>query len=157
MAPTRPLALTKYDGSELLNASVISLFKHTTYSRSAYLHLNTLKLRKIHSCSDIRKIVKTSIVHLLLLLLLLLIQFKQPTAKLALDIALILSQKPLTKERAVPFIHKMLIPCLDAVKSRTETLQVVLDTAIFFSGQDMSMRIEVKRAGVEGWGSCASA
>ena len=95
MAPTRPLALTKYDGSELLNASVISLFKHTTNSGSAYLHLNTLKLRKIHSCSDIRKIVKTPIVHLLLLL----IQFKRPTAKLALVMALILSRKPCTKER----------------------------------------------------------
>ena len=67
MAQTRPLAPYKSNGSELSN-TVLSLFRQTTCSVSAPIHYNTLKVRKIYSYSDSRKIVKTPIVHLLLLL-----------------------------------------------------------------------------------------
>ena len=70
MAQTHPLAPYKSNGSELLNTDVLSLFRQTTCSASASIHYNTLKVRKIYSYSDSRKIVKTPIVHLLLLLLL---------------------------------------------------------------------------------------
>ena len=89
-----PLSLNKCNRSELLNADVLSLFKQTTCSASASIHSNTLKVCKIHSYSDYRNILKTPIVHHHLHLLLL--HFKWPTAKLALVIALILSQKPFT-------------------------------------------------------------
>ena len=90
MAPTRPLSLNKSNGSELLNTDVLSLFRQTTCtcSESASIHFNTLKVRKIHSYSESRKFLKARIVHHLLFFLL---QFKWPTAKLGLVIALILS------------------------------------------------------------------
>ena len=70
MAPTRPLAPYKSNGSELPNTDVFSLFRQTTCSESASIHFNTLKVRKIYSYSESRKFVKTRIVHHLLLLLL---------------------------------------------------------------------------------------
>ena len=70
MAQTRPLAPYKSNGWELSNAEVIGLFRQTTCSASASIRYNTLKLRKIYSYGDSRKIVKTPIVHHLLLLLL---------------------------------------------------------------------------------------
>ena len=91
-----PISLNKSNGSELPNADVLSLFRQTTCSASASIHYNTLKVRKIYSYSDSQKFVKTRIVHHLLLLLL---QFKRPTAKLGLVIALILSQKSFILER----------------------------------------------------------
>ena len=48
---------------------VIGLFRQTTCSASASIHYNTLKLGKIYSYGDARKIVKTLIVHHLLLIL----------------------------------------------------------------------------------------
>ena len=99
MAPTRPLSLNKSNGSELPNADVLSLFRQATCSASSSIHFNTLKVRKIYSYSEFRKFVKTRIVHHLLLLLLLLLQFKRPTAKLGLVIALILSRKSFIQER----------------------------------------------------------
>ena len=98
MALTRPLSLNKSNGSELPNADVLSLVRQATCSASASIHFNTLKVRKIYSYSEFRKFVKTRIVHHLLLLLLLL-QFKRPTAKLGLVIALILSRKSFILER----------------------------------------------------------
>ena len=99
MAPTRPLSLNKSNSSELPNADVLSLVRQATCSASASIHFNTLKVRKIYSYSEFRKFVKTRIVHHLLLLLLLLLQFKRPTAKLELVIALILSRKSFILER----------------------------------------------------------
>ena len=48
---------------------VIGLFRQTTCSASASIHYNTLKMRKIYSYDDSRKIVKLLIVHHLLFLL----------------------------------------------------------------------------------------
>ena len=101
-----PISLNKSNGSELPNADVLSLFRQTTCSESASIHFNTLKVLKIYSYSESRKFVKTRIVHHLLLLLFFfffffffLIQFKRPTAKLGLVIALILSRKSFILER----------------------------------------------------------
>ena len=63
MAQTRPY---KSNVSELQNADVLSLFRKTTCSASASIHYNTLKVHKIYSYSDSRKIEKTLIVHHLL-------------------------------------------------------------------------------------------
>ena len=68
-----PISLNKSNGSELPNADVLSLFRQTTCSKSASIHFNTLKVRKIYSYSESRKFVKIRIVHHLLLLLLLLL------------------------------------------------------------------------------------
>ena len=99
-----PISLNKSNGSELPNADVLSLFRQTTCSVSASIHYNTLKVRKIYSYSDSQKFVKTRIVHHLLLFFFFfffffLIQFKRPTAKLGLVIALILSRKSFILER----------------------------------------------------------
>ena len=67
MVPTYPLSLKKSNGLELLNADVLSLFKHTPCPVSASVDYNTLKQRKIYSysiLSENRK--KTMIVHHLL-------------------------------------------------------------------------------------------
>ena len=61
MVPTHLLSLNECNSSELPNTDVLSLFRQTTCSASAS---NTLKVRKIHSYSDSRKIVKTPIVHI---------------------------------------------------------------------------------------------
>ena len=50
-----PISLNKNNGSELPNADVLSLFREITYSASASIHYNTLKVRKIYSYSDSRK------------------------------------------------------------------------------------------------------
>ena len=67
-----PISLNKSNGSELPNMDVLSLFRQTTCSASASIHYNTLKVCKIYSYSDSRKIEKMPIVHHHLLLLLLL-------------------------------------------------------------------------------------
>ena len=59
---TRSLAPYKSNGSELPNMEVLSLFRQTTCSASASIHYNTLKVCKIYSYSDSRKIVKMPIV-----------------------------------------------------------------------------------------------
>ena len=87
-----PISLNKStcNGSELPNADVLCLFRQTACSS---IHYNTLKVRKIHSYSDSRKIVNTPIVHLCR------IQFKRPTAKLVLVITVILSRESFILER----------------------------------------------------------
>ena len=125
MAPTHPLSLNKSKDSELPNADVLSLFRQTTCSASASIHYNTLKVRKIYSYSESRKFVKTRIVHLLLLLLLLLLQFKRPTAKLGLLIALILSRKSFILECTWSLMHKIFIPSPKAVKLQLGNLTSV--------------------------------
>ena len=62
MAPTRPLALTK-----VMAQNSRGCFRQTACSGSASIHYNTLKVCKMHSYSDSRKIVKTLIGHHLLL------------------------------------------------------------------------------------------
>ena len=113
MALTRPLSLNKSNGSELPNTDVLSLLRQTTFSVSASIHYNTLKVRKIYSYSESRKFVKTPIVHHHHLLLL---QFKRPTAKLGLVIAIILSRKSFTPECTLSLLHKIFIPSPKAVK-----------------------------------------
>ena len=61
-----PICLNKSNDSELPNVDVLSLFRHTTCSASAFVHYNTLNIRKIYSYSDCWKIEKTRIVHHLL-------------------------------------------------------------------------------------------
>ena len=51
MAPTRPLNLNKSNGSELQNADILIFFRRSTCSTGAFIHYNTLKVRKIHSYS----------------------------------------------------------------------------------------------------------
>ena len=53
MAPTRPLSLNKSNGLELPNEGILSLFKQTTCSASAFIHYNTLKVHKLYSYSDL--------------------------------------------------------------------------------------------------------
>ena len=65
MVPTRPLSLNKYNGPELLNAVVTSLFRHTTCSMSVFIHGKTFKGGgkggKMRSYKDTWKIAKPSI------------------------------------------------------------------------------------------------
>ena len=93
MAPTHRLAFNlpdKCNGSKLPNTNVISLNFQKNYL-SGSVHYS--QVCKLHSYSDSPKIVKPPIIHHLLL------QFKWPTAKLVLVIALILSQKPFILKR----------------------------------------------------------
>ena len=86
-----PISLTKvHVMAQNSRTDVLYLFRQTACSS---IHYNTLKVRKIHSYSDSRKIVNTPIVHLCQ------IQFKRPTAKLVLVITLILSRESFILER----------------------------------------------------------
>ena len=82
MALTRPLSLKKYNCSELLNATPISLFRHITWPTSASRHDNTFKGGQIHRYNDICEIAKPRCLHhhLLLLLILQTVQHKIGTS-----------------------------------------------------------------------------
>ena len=72
MAPTRPLSLNKYNGSELSNAAPISLLDT---SRGLRVFLDTVTLSRVvkHTATmTYVKLLKPRFLHLLLLLLLLL-------------------------------------------------------------------------------------
>ena len=128
MAPSRPLSLKKSNGLELLNADVLSNFRHRICSASAFAHYNTLKQRKIYSYSDFRKIEKTPIVHHLFFLL----QFKRPTAKLGLVIALFFSWKSFYWSVHDPWFPKSWYLLPKPSNSRSESfLEVLFLDAIF--------------------------
>ena len=119
MAQTHPLASYKSNSSELPNADVLRFFRQTTCSARSSIHYNALKVHKIYSYSDSRKIVK----HQLFIFFLL--QFKWPTAKLGLVITLILSQKSFIQECTRSLIHKIFIPSPNAVKLQVWNLTSV--------------------------------
>ena len=91
MVPTRSLSLNKSNGTELPNEDVLSLFRQTTCSASASIQFNTLKVRKIYSYSEFRTFVKPRLFIIFFFFFFFLLQFKWPTAKLGLVIALTLS------------------------------------------------------------------
>ena len=73
MVLTQTCPFTRWNGSELPNATVISLFRHITSSTSVSLPYKILKVCKIHGYNDIRKVPHFRFVfhhhHLFLLLL----------------------------------------------------------------------------------------
>ena len=99
MALARPLSLNKSNGLELPNADILSLFRQTTCSASASTHYDTLKVCPIYCYSDSRKFGLFIIIifffffffffFFVFVFFFLLLQFKQPTTKLGLVIALI--------------------------------------------------------------------
>ena len=56
-----PISLNIQNCSKLPNAAVISLFRHTTWSRSSSVPENSLKVGKIIRYTDTRKTAKTPI------------------------------------------------------------------------------------------------
>ena len=79
------ISLSKSNGSKLLNTDVLSLFRHTN---ALQVLLYTIKLCRIYSYNEIEKKHQLFIMFFFLLL-----QFKRPTTKLGLVIALIFSRK----------------------------------------------------------------
>ena len=67
MALTRPLSLNKHNGSELSNAALLSLFRHTACSTGVSIHSKTLKVGKIHRYNSTWKFLNRRFLHLLLL------------------------------------------------------------------------------------------
>ena len=92
MAPTRPLSPNKSNGSELPNVDILNTYKlHALRVLLCTIILSSYV--KIYSYSDSQKFVKPQLFIIIIIFFFLHLQFKRPTAKLGLVMALILSRK----------------------------------------------------------------